>query len=243
MTVRRAGPPHLHVLAAALPILAACLGGPACAQFGASLSLASDYRVRGLSLSDRRPTLSLNLSYDLAGGAYFGASAIGADTAHSGLQAIGYQEYVGYAARTAAGPGWDVGVSNANFTEYFRRRYNVSYSEIYVGVTTNNVSYHVYYSPDYLGEGVATVYFDVDGVIRPAPKWRLFGHVGLLAPLAHHDRADLHGPQYDLRIGAARTIGRCELQLAWTSVGPDDSYLADRAQPRDALVLSAAYAF
>jgi uncharacterized protein (TIGR02001 family) len=243
LTARRGDRARLRVLAATLALALAGLAAPAAAQLGASLSLASDYRLRGLSLSNRKPALSVNLSYDTASGVYFGASAIGADTAHSGLQLIGHQEYVGYAGRTGSGPDWDVGVSNASYTEYFRRRYALNYTEVYAGLTSSNLSAHVYYSPDYLGEGVATLYVGVDGAIHPAPRWRLFGHLGVLSPLDARGGASIRRPQFDLRVGAATTFRRCEFQLAWTHAGPDADYPAEHAQVRDALVLSATYNF
>ena len=243
MTARRGRPFRAAGLAAIAALLLAGIGAPALAQVGASLSLASDYRVRGLSLSNRKPALSLNLSYDAASGVYFGASAIGADTAHAGLQAIGYQAYVGYAAHTASGPDWDIGVSNASFTEYFRRRYALTYSEVYAGLSKGDLSAHVYYSPDYLEEGVASLYVDVNGAVRPSARWRLFGHAGVLTPLGAHGGAQIRNPQFDLRAGVATTFRRCEFQLAWTHAGPNADYPAEHTQVRDALVLSATYNF
>ena len=45
------------------------------AQLGASVAADSDYRFRGVSLSDSRPGLRLTLNYDAPAGWYAGASA------------------------------------------------------------------------------------------------------------------------------------------------------------------------
>jgi uncharacterized protein (TIGR02001 family) len=219
------------------------LAAPARAQVAVSATLTSDFRFRGISLSDRKPALSLNLAYDHPSGLYVGVSAIGAETAHSGVQALGYQADVGYAIRTRSGVSWDVGVTNADFTEYFKYRYRINYSEIYTGFAINNISAHVYYSPDYLGESTSTVYVELDGAIHPAPHLRLFGHVGMLTPLVVRAQSDIRRPQYDLRAGVAAEFRSCELQLAWTTVGPDLDYPGDHAQVRDAFVVSVTYFF
>src|SRR5258708_34133383 len=98
---QRAPSRRLRVLAAVL----ACLALPTLgsAQVGASVSLASDFRYRGSSLSDGKPALSASLTSDHPGGVYLGVTGIGAETARDGVQALGYQAYAGYAHRMAAG--------------------------------------------------------------------------------------------------------------------------------------------
>jgi uncharacterized protein (TIGR02001 family) len=231
------------LLGAVLTALALCPASTANAQLGASLSLDSDDRFRGLSLSDGRPTLSVNLAYDHASGAYAGISAIGADTAHAGVEALGYTGYVGYAARIKNGPTWDVGAANTDITSYRYGRYRYNYSEVYAGLVGEHVSAHVYYSPDYLGEDLDTVYADLDGTIRPAPQWRLFGHLGVLAAVSGRAEPQGRRQQYDLRIGVAREFKGCEVRLAWTTRSGHLVYPAGYRQSPDALVLGASYFF
>ena len=230
-------------LGAVLAALSVSLAGPACAQLGASVSLDSDDRFRGLSLSDGRPTLSLNLAYDHASGLYAGVSSIAVDTARTGVEVLGYTGYAGYAARTKFGPSWDVGASNANVTTYRYGRYAYNYSEVYAGLIGDHLSAHLYVSPNYLGEDVATAYVDLDGAIRPAPAWRLFGHVGVLAALDGRAGPGGERRQYDLRAGAAVTLKACEIQLAWTATSPDLVYPGGYHQRRNALVVGASYFF
>ena len=47
----------------------------ACAQVSGSVTLVSDYRYRGISLSDGRPTAQLSVAYDRPDGWYMGAFA------------------------------------------------------------------------------------------------------------------------------------------------------------------------
>jgi len=221
----------------------ACLAHPASAQMAGRAALESDYRVRGVSFSDGRPVASLTLSYDHASGAYLGATGLIGAADGAGVRALGYQVDLGYARQTASGLGWDVGLTQTGFSEYRGSEHEIRYSEIYAGIVRRNLSAHLYYSPSYLGGHVRTLYAEVDGAIRPAPRWRLFAHAGLLTPLSRDDGAPPPGTQYDLRAGAAVEVRAAELRLAWTHVGPGSPYPAELPRSRDAVVVSASYAF
>lgn len=230
-------------LAAGLLAGAALWPAAAHAQLGASLSIQSDDRYRGISFTDARPAATLTVNYDHPTGAYVGATAIGAVTAEEGFRVTGVQAYGGYARRLASGGSLDLGVAHTDVTEYDRARYRLRYSELYVGLAGRNLSAHVYYSPDYLGGRVQTLYGSLDGSWAPAVAWRLFGHAGVLAPVQHRPGAGLSGLQYDLRAGAARQTGPVEVQLSLVTGGPDASYPAMHAQTRTTVVLGATYPF
>jgi uncharacterized protein (TIGR02001 family) len=219
------------------------LASPARAQLAVSGTLASDLRIRGLSFSDRRPVVSLALTYDHSSGFYAGATAYAGPTEHSGVQWIGYQIDVGYAGRIGStGPGWDAGVANTELTQYLDHKYTANYTEIFGGVSGRNVSAHLFVSPDYLGEHVVTAYLDLEGAIHPAPRWRLFGHAGVLAPLGRCD-PELVRTRFDLRAGVAREFDHVELQAAWTHISPRTDYPLYYDQVSDAFVASVSVFF
>jgi uncharacterized protein (TIGR02001 family) len=222
---------------------AALMAGPAHAQLGASLSVQSDYRYRGVSFTDSRPAASLTLNYDHASGAYVGGTAIGAVTTDEGFQMTGFQAYGGYARRLAWGGSLDLGLAHTDVVEYYRVHDRVRYSELYVGLAGRSVSAHLYYSPDYLGGRVQTLYASLDGSWTPAPAWRVFGHAGVLAPVRREPGSNLRGAQFDVRAGAARQAGPVEVQLSLVTLGPDADYPAMHAQQRTTLVLGATYPF
>jgi hypothetical protein len=236
----RAAAPAFALL---LGLLSAGLAADASAQVAVSTSIESDYRVRGISFSDGKPVASLTVAYDHPSGLYLAATGVVGDTPQSGLRALGYQADLGYAARGPLGLVWDVGVANSRFTEYFSPRYELSYSEVYAGLAGKNLSAHLYYSPNYLGQDVATLYAEVDGVVHPAPHLRLFAHAGRLMPLDAPAGADFNRSQNDLRVGAALELKACELRLAWTSLQAHAYYPADQVLARHAVVFSATHAF
>jgi uncharacterized protein (TIGR02001 family) len=191
---------------------------------GASLSLDSNYLLRGVSLSDGRPALSLAFAYDDPSGAYGDATVVGSDTRPSGVEVLGYVLRAGYAQRLASGMSWDVGLTHTALAAYADQRYSAHYTEIYAGLSRNGLSAHVYLSPRYFDEGVATAYVDVDGSVRPWRSWRLFGHLGLLTPLSTPDPPTSRRPRFDVRLGLARAFRNLELHAAWTATTPSAIY-------------------
>lgn len=202
------------------------------AQVAVSGTVTTDYRYRGVSISDDRPALSVDLSYDANSGAYLGGSVIGGHYIDGGARILGDLEYLGYAHAVKSDLTWDVGVSHARFIQYPGGGVENN-AEIYAGLRTSHINYYLYYSPDYFGGGVATLYAAVDAGARPARHWRLFAHLGVLAPLdgalPGNDRAE-----YDASAGVAAVFKRGELSLSVTAARPE-RYV----QRRDAIVLAA----
>ena len=224
----------------------ACLAGgltvglaPAAqAQISAAVGIQSDYRYRGVSLSNRGPVATLDLSYDHASGFYVGGSAIG-ETEDGGLDTLGFIEYAGFVTPKWKGVAWDFGVNNQNLSYYAERRVPLNYSEVYVGVIGEHLSAHLHYSPNYIRPGYDTLYAEVDGSMRPADNWRLFAHVGTTAPFGP-DSAGRH-QRYDLRAGVARQFGSLELQASVTATTPAPPPLTP--PERTALVFGASWFF
>jgi uncharacterized protein (TIGR02001 family) len=223
-------------LGAILAGAALCPGALACAQVAAQAELATDYRYRGVSLSDGAAAIALTLTYDHQSGLYGGATLVAGDLEHGGVQALSYIAYVGYARRLGQDASWDVGLTNSGATIGLDRTYVSDYTEIYAGFTKNNISAHIYYSPKYIVERTGTLYLDVDGSAHPASHWRLFGHVGVLAPLGPIEDPRDGGARLDLRAGIAREFRRCELNLAWTAATPAPIYPEGYRQTASTLV-------
>jgi uncharacterized protein (TIGR02001 family) len=223
-----------------LSLLALGLAAPAAAQVGASLSVVSDYRFRGLSLSQGRPTVSLDLSRDDPSGAYLGASATVAG-GHGGSRLLELQEYVGYVRRTRGPWAVDVGLTNSDYARYGDRLPSVAYQEAYVGLVGQHLAYHLHYSPNYFGRPYGTLYSEVDGTLRTAKDLRLSGHLGLLTPTG--GRRDDRDLQYDWRLAIAAAVRGLDVQLAWTGAGPHPEYGARHGGKRSALIVGVSKAF
>ena len=193
---------------------AIALAHPAIAQVGATIGYASDYRLRGVSLTTRLPVVTLSGSYDHPSGIYAGGAAILYDPGGSSVRWLGHTEYLGYAWRTSHGPTFDVGVNNVDMSG---AAHPTDYTQVYLGVTQRNVSAHVYFAPNNPRRGESTAYLDLNGVMRPAENWRLTGHLGALRRIGGED-AEGRRNRYDLQVGVAREIGRIELELSGVAV-------------------------
>jgi uncharacterized protein (TIGR02001 family) len=229
-------------IGAAMAVFAGALCPVARAQVAASVSLDSDDRLRGVSLSDGRPVATLALAYDAPDGAYGGVSGAATQTSHDGPQPLSYVVYLGYAGSLGPGASWDVGVTNSGVAAYADRTYVSHYTEIYAGFTRGELSGHIYYSPRYLF-GAQTIYLELDGIHRLGDHWRLAGHVGLLTPLSRSGDASMDAERVDLRAGIVREFKHCELRLALTSTAPAPVYPIGDRQARTAVVAGLGYFF
>jgi len=214
-------------------MLAAGLWGvavPAFAQLSASVSVDSDYRYRGLSVSDHRPAIRLDLDYDHSSGAYGGLSLIGARDTVYGNMALSYVGYAGYAWQTRSGPAWEAGLS----AHHFRDGADYDFGEIYGGLVARAFTARVYYAPHYYGGRVGTLYSEFTTSKRLSPNWRAFLRGGVLTPLDGARRRE----RYDLRAGLAVSVSHYEIQAAWSKTAPLPAYRGHEADSGDALVLS-----
>jgi uncharacterized protein (TIGR02001 family) len=189
---------------------------PAQAEIGASLTLASQDRFRGYSVSDGRPAATLSLSYDDAGGAYFEASIMATGAQRYGPRRYRFEENAGYALRIAGGPTVDAGIVHADYSGYYIYGKRVTFTEFYAGFLTNHLSAHIHYAPAYYQHGVSTFYTDLEGSAEPIPHIRLSAHYGVLFQVdGVHEAAGR--TMHDWRLGASTGVGSLSFELAFSS--------------------------
>ena len=106
---------NARVLRTVVVVAALLCMAQARAQVAGSATLVSDYRFRGVSLSDDQPSAQLSIDYDQpASGWYAGGmmSTVRFDSRNA-VQLLGY---AGHARRLSADWSWDAGVRYARFT-------------------------------------------------------------------------------------------------------------------------------
>lgn len=269
----RATSPRLYPVAAA--VLALGLAAPqlAQAQLAASVTLESQYRLRGIALTNDEPDARIEFSYDHPSGAYAGVSLTGGETVHDEFRGLGLAAFLGFAEKTASGVSWDLGATISEINLYLHPslsfmadppqhaaqtppypesqpgsvmdvvHYRADYSEVYGGVSWRETSVYLYASPDYLGESLRTVYLDVTQSFRPIAHVRLYGHAGVLTPF---DGSGLSGNDrecYDFGAGTAYEFHHGEIRLAWSDISPQVQYPAGYAQKRSVIIVSMAAFF
>jgi uncharacterized protein (TIGR02001 family) len=223
----------------AVAMLLVLTGSSVLAQTSGSVSIISDYRYRGVSLSEGRPVAQINLGYDSPGGWYAGgfASSARLDSANT-EQLIAY---AGYTDQFSSGLSWEAGASNALFLGV--SRYN--YAEAFAGLTSDNFSGRIYFSPNYFGQNARTMYAEINGAYPFLEKIHLLAHIGLLHSISSTDGGVSDAiSRFDSRLGVSASVADWNAQLAWVVIEKSQSkysHYEDR-NPR-ALVLSLSYAF
>ena len=207
----------------------------ACAQVSGSLTLVSDYQLRGVSLSDKKPAAQLSVAYDQTTGWYAGAFASTVDLASQSRRDLQLLSYVGYARRVRPGLSWEVGAAYSAFSG--TRGYD--YPEVFWGVASDNISARIYYAPDYFGQGSSTLYAEVNGARTLGDRLHLLGHLGVLRRNDLGAAADGSGrDRFDARAGIGIDLERLSIQLTWAATDA-----ASESRKRNAFVLSLSRSF
>ena len=146
------------------------------AQVSGSVAVVSDDRVRGVSLSDGRPAAQLDVAYDHSSGLYAGGFASSVQFYRHSPHGLELTGYTGYAQRLRNGWSLDGGAAYTSFSG--GEGYN--YAELHAGVTASAVTARVFFSPNYFGQSIHTVYAELNGSYGLSDHFRLIGHAGLL---------------------------------------------------------------
>jgi uncharacterized protein (TIGR02001 family) len=227
-------------------VLAGALGcaTPAAAQFSGSLAIHSQDRFRGHAVSQGRPTMALDLSYDHPSGVYVDVIIRGVLARHEGPKLLAVEENIGFAKQIRADMSFDLGMTNSDYSKYYNGFRTAHYQEYYVGILTKRISAHLHYSPKYFGiPNYPTLYGDIDGAIPLTDKWRLTGHVGVLQQVGGRTLGPTGRTHYDYRIGGAVRLGAFDFLLEWTGGGPGKTYYDHRLHSKNALVAGLTYTF
>ncbi|MEO8628739.1 MAG: TorF family putative porin [Betaproteobacteria bacterium] len=189
------------------------------AQVTGQVSLLSDYRFRGESLSDEQPALQAGINYDHSSGLFIGALASNVRVG-LGTTGLGAQFYGGYAHALGKRASWDVGLvtyvypSSQRATEY-------NYTEAFVGAATDELSARVYYADDYFGAGARAAY--VEGNLSHPLNERvaLIAHIGYLniGRVTAYPTSAQRSDQLDFKAGVG--IGVAGFNLELSVVGTD----------------------
>ena len=189
------------------------------AQLSGEVSLLSDYRFRGESLTEGRPAAQASLAYDHASGLFLGAllSNVHIEPAASGLSG---QFYGGYARPFADQKSWEVGAVTYVFPHPAVPP-GYDYSEIFVGASMKRFSARLYYSQNYFQIGSSALYSELSAEQPLIEHVTLLGHLGYLRinPPVRAASQERAGSQADFLIGVVWNVLSFNLGLAITGTG------------------------
>ena len=209
--------PRFAPLTGLLLSIAAC----ACADARAenSFGIVSDYRYRGLSLSDGEPGLQAGLVWDRDDGWYAGVFA--ATTRIGGRDGVQAISYLGRAWRLCSGRSWEAGIQYVAFTS----DHGEDYRELYLGLASDRWNARLHYEPLQLGDYGPAAYADFNANRPLGERFVLVGHVGAGwrsgDPAPYIDRV-----YYDARVGIGMSWGAANLSLQRVATIGRGGYLA-----------------
>ena len=200
----------------------------------------SDYRYRGISLSDERPAAQLGLTYDAAEGWYGGAfvSTVKLEGYETrGVQAIGF---AGHVWGMPSGLSLEVGADYAVVTA----TPHYDYAEVYAGFAFQNLSGRLYFSPRYFGQDAAAVYAELNLAQPLLDNVRLLGHVGVLNSASNKYYGNPSGPLIDGAVGVGVNWQGFTLQVSWAGVNHSSgAYATNGIEHRSGVVASLSRSF
>ena len=189
-------------------IVATLIAQSAHAQLSTTIAVDSDYRYRGVSLSNSNPSARLTVNYEGADRWYAGASATRARlTEHDTYPQL--TAYAGWLAGAIDRTSVELGIVGSHFVGSS----GYDFFEGYVGLLAREWSGRVYLSPDYYGRGIATAYVELNAHVPLDERARVFAHVGALAPL-QSAAGDAGKTRADVSVGAGIVVRSWDLHVA-----------------------------
>ncbi len=217
------------------------LAADAFAQVSGTVSVLSDYRYRGISLSRGNPALQVSVAYDDPSGMYAGLFASNVEFAISPHRELQAEPYVGYARRFGSGISAEIGAAYAAFTGPG----GYDYADLYVGIAGDQVSARLYYAPRYFGRDSGALYAEINGAQPLSDRLRLVAHVGILFnrgqyfPYGPTDRRVIDG-----RLGVAIDLEPFSIQASWVGINSADTgYPIPRGERRNTAVVTLSRSF
>jgi uncharacterized protein (TIGR02001 family) len=184
------------------------LAAPAGAQVSGSVSVLSDYRYRGASLSDGQPAVQLHLGYDFISGSYTGALLSSTRVDEREGSELLTLIYLGKAWRLHDDWHWELG---AQYTA-FARSSGYNHPELYAGIGTQHAGVRLHYADQYFGQRPGW-YVEYDARRLLTERWHLVMHAGVLRTNGEADRPY----RRDWSFGLGLAMKNYECQLLWVA--------------------------
>jgi uncharacterized protein (TIGR02001 family) len=212
------------------------------AQFTVTASVVSDYRFRGVSLSDDKPAAQISVNWDDPGGWYAGAFASTVQLHNEATTTGQGLVYLGTTLPAGEGFNWDFGAIYSAFSE--DRGYD--YGEAYAGINSRSLAARLHFSPNYFGFGRSSLYGELNGTFALGDGFVLLGHVGVLVPTDSGNGSSTSTTRnpVDARFGVGAEIAGFNVEVAWVGItGYGNLYPVYGTPRRNTVVASVSRSF
>ena len=179
------------------------------------MSAVSDYRYRGVSLTDNDPAAQGTINYDDPSGIYVGTFLSNVRFAYASGSEAQVLSFAGYVWQLPSGVSGEVGVDYSVFT----RTHGYDYPEVYCGFASGNFSGRLYYSPRYFGRFGDAIYGELNAAQPLSDRFRIIAHGGVLWSKSGNSY-DGSGERvtFDARIGVGVDLDRFSVELSWVGL-------------------------
>jgi uncharacterized protein (TIGR02001 family) len=237
---RRCSPRDFGALRAAGLLCFTLAAGDVRAQVSGSVSVVSDYRYRGVSLSHNDPAAQLAVVYDHPHGWYAGAFASTVRIGQPSSDEVQGIFFAGYARTLPSGVTWEAGIDYSGFTGTT----SYAYPEAYVGAAYQKVSARLYYSPRYYGRASDSIYAEFNAAHRLFDRVQLVAHVGAFWTNGRTIYGTASDPVFDGRLGLVFEFDRFNVQLSLVGISlASTGYSISGVRSRNGPVLSVSWLF
>jgi uncharacterized protein (TIGR02001 family) len=200
----------------------------ASAEITGNVALTSDYKFRGISQSDESPAIQGGLDYGHDSGFYAGfwGSSVDFDS-NDGLDgSLELDLYAGFSSTFGDSDfGYDVGAIYYAYPG--DDGLEGDYYEVYGGLSWNDLSVSLNYSPDYYGETGKFYYVSGDYSFGFAEIWSLDLHVGYNKFDEEGFLSDGADKYWDYSVGVGVSVMGVDLSLAAVGTDLDEEEVYD----------------
>ena len=208
-------PRELAALRGAVTVCVALICADAAGdQLSGSVSAVSDYRYRGVSLTDNDPAGQGTINFDDPSGLYVGTFLSNVRFAYASGSEAQVLSFAGYVWQLPSGVSGEVGADYALFT----RTHDYDHPEVYWGFASGVWSGRLYYAPRYFGGGNA-IYGELNAAQPLSDRFRIIAHGGVLLSKSGNPY-DGSGERatFDARIGLGVDLDRFSVELSWAGL-------------------------
>lgn len=211
-----------------LPLLIAV---PAAAEFSGSVTLGSEYILRGISQTDEEPTVQGNIDF-VAGGFYIGVWGSNVEFGPGTNTQLELDGYLGYVWEWPSGFSLDLGIVHY---DYPGSTIDFDYEEYYVALGYSGFELTYFYADKYFGTDGEGQYIDAAWKGGIGGGFNLGLHVGQ----SIYDEALVGLLDYvDYRVSLDRDFGALNVEVGYTDT--DENQLGNLDDGRAYLLLSLA---
>lgn len=216
----------MRKLAVAFMGITLCLAASAQAEISSTVTVTSEYVLRGVSQTNEEAAIQGSIDYSHSGGFYIGTWGSNVDFGTAAQ--VELDLYTGWAWETQGGLGLDVGIIHYDYPGETA----LNYEEYYLGLSYKWLSVTYYFADDFLGLGGVGHYLDSGLEFELPHAFTLGVHAGF-----NSFDDDVGIEDYvDYKASIAKAFGKLSLEVAYTDT--DENQLGNLDDERVVVSLS-----